>query len=190
MDDNADIDIWNINESVLDYNFIGMWTITILDAFNTPKSGTTTISAVVRSKVVKDNIVFFSHIPKKFDVDDIIMDGFIGIYSKISEKVSMGDTKGMVGFMFLYAIRSNEIIKNRIKYKNGYIIISKCEIDDIVYNSTQDFTFDVIYYMEGVKNPILKGIKIKIPIKCFNQYVKMRNLFYNEYIGAKTILNS
>ena len=188
MEDNDITDIWNISESALDNNFIGMWTITILDSFNTPKSGEATVSAVVRSKVLNDNILLYAYIPKKFDVNDIILDGSIGIYSKITEKINMGDNKGTIGFMFLYAIKSDEIVNKRIKYKNGYTITYKGEIDDIVYNSQLDYTFEVIYYLEGIKNPVLRGLRIAIPIEKFNHYVNMRNLFYIEYTGAKSII--
>ncbi len=185
---NKEDDIWNINEELLDNTFIGMWTITILDSFNTPKAGSDVVTAVVRSKVLENYIVLYSHIPKKFDVSSIVMDGSVGIYSKITEKIHMTDIKGMVGFMFLYAIKSTEIIENKIKYKNGYIIKSKGEIDDIVYNAQKDCTVDIIYYMEGFKNSILSGMKVIIPVETFNYYVKMRDVFYNEYTGAKAII--
>ena len=192
MDKNDDerlLDIWEVNENNLDLQFMGLWSITPLDNFNTPKSGTVSTLTVVRSKIQGNNIVLYSYLPNKHNNTDIVMDGNVGIQSKISEKVLMKDNKGLIGMIFIYALTPNDVISKRQTYKNGYIIDTEGEIDDIVYSANGEYKFKVTYYIENCKTSVLKGIRVVIPIEKFNHYVKMRDLYYMEYIGAKAIIN-
>lgn len=183
--------MWDIKDSDFDLTYIGQWDITLLDNYLSQKSGTQIKNAVVRSIVDREKgvITLYSHVPNFYNSNHIIMNGEHGICGKIGEKTKIGTTTvGKINTLYLYNISPDDV-KHKVKTEEGkYVLHGKCEFDDLVFNGNKEYIFDVTYYICGDKKPILHGMTIEIPIDKFNNYVKMRDIWYFEYEGSKSIL--
>lgn len=183
--------MWNIEESDFDTTYLAQWEITQLDHRLSQKAGTVSIHAVVRSVVNKNEgtITLYSFVPgcSKNSRDFIIMNGSVGLSGKIGEKSKLSSGTGRVNTIYLHSLSQEFIQHNQIKVgKDKYQLSGTCEFDDVVYNAHDDYTFPVTYYIRGRKK-ILHGLSIVIPIDKFNNYVRMKNLWYIDYDGAKEI---
>lgn len=175
--------MFKYNENDLDTHFIGQWDIHYVDDYGMIKAGTVSRSAVVRSLIddSKGIIKLISIIPIKNGVSPIIIDGTTGFYGKISER-AMGskDELTRVDFLHIKILKASDISKYVVE--NGYKIWeTTAEIDDIVFNGDNTYTYSFKYIGKG---NILIGMIIDIPISHFNHYVHMRDLWYRDYKGA------
>ena len=184
--------MWNINESDLDKTFMGQWEITRVDDYLTQKSGTTVRNAVVRSRIdTKAGIIrLYSHLPTRYGLDPIVVDGSYGFCGRITERIKLSDTKPNISFLYLKVIKPEEMLSDMKKVAEGmYTLEGKAEIDDVVFNAQGDYTFPVTYLIKGEKQLYLWGLSLEIPIGKYNHYVKMRDVWYHDYEGSKVIIS-
>lgn len=181
----------DIREKDLDKVFIGSWEITEIDDYKTPKSGKIPSNGVIRSKVNhKDGtITLYGRIHPRFGEQNVVMDGSVGIYSKITERALIAEnTIGRVNFLWIKLITPDNVISFRKSSGEGYILETEAEIDDVVFNGDGDYTFPAKYFINIInKQPILTGLEINIPICKFNHYIHMRDLWYRDYKGSSVI---
>ncbi len=181
--------MWNICEEDLDKNFMGQWEITRVDDYLTQKSGTEPRDAILRSKVEGNVIKLYSHLPSRYGLDPIIVDGSHGICGRITERIKIDDTKTNVNFLYLKVVKPKDIISSMKKVAEGmWTITGEAEIDDVVFNAKGDYTFPFTYHLKGDKQPYLWGLSLEIPIEKYNHYIKMRDIWYNDYEGSKIII--
>nr|QBK86266.1 MAG: hypothetical protein LCMAC102_00610 [Marseillevirus LCMAC102] len=186
--------IWKLKDQDLDNTFIGQWEVTCTDDYDTPKAGTSIRTAVVRSKVDLENEIvrLYSYLTPRFGVDNIPMDGSVGVYGKITERSRVGvDSITRTDFLWIQSISPSDIkykIQNIDGEKDKYTLLSTAEFDDVVFNAIGEYTFPITYHLKGEKIPMLWGLSIEIPLQKFNHYIRMRNLWYRDYEGAKIIV--
>lgn len=179
-----------IKDRDLDETFIGQWEIVRADDYLTPKAGTVPIITVVRSKKDLDAgvITFYSVIHPKFKNDPIPMDGSAGIMGRITERFeSSPSSLNRIEVMYLHCISGSEILEKTEKFEDGYIIKGTGEFDDIVWQQEHS-PIDIIYHIKGEKTKYLWGMEVSIPIDSYNNYVRMRDLWYRDYHGCQQIL--
>jgi hypothetical protein len=179
-----------IREKDLDETFIGQWEIVRTDDYLTHKAGTSPIVSVVRSK--KDLelglVTFYSVIHPKFKNDPIPMDGSVGIMGRITERFEANPpTLTRIEVMYLHCISGTEIVE-RMKHVDGETIIEgTCEFDDICWQKKEYSSIPITYHIKGDKTRYLWGMELTIPIDLYNNYVKMRDLWYRDYKGCLAI---
>ena len=180
----------------LDTVFIGQWEITQIDDYKSPKAGKSSVHSVVRSKVkITDDrdgvITLYSKLHSRCGEQNIVMDGTVGLYSKITERFFISEaTATRVDFLWIKLIRPDQInsLKETIEEGKKYIVCAEAEMDDIVFNGDNRYTFNVKYHIDVVdKQHLLSGLELEMPIKKFNHYVHMRNLWYRDYKGSEII---
>lgn len=182
-----------LTEEYLDKIFIGQWEITQIDDYKTPKAGKTQRISVVRSKVDsnKEVITLYSRLHPRYGEQNIMMDGSIGIYGKITERFFITEaTITRVDFLWIKLVSPDKInsLKEKIVDGKKYTIETQAEIDDIVFNGDEKYTFCAKYDIEVIdKQHILTGLEITIPVEKFNHYVQMRDLWYRDYKGSSPI---
>jgi len=179
-------------EKDLDTHFLGQLIVHNVDDYGSIKAGTTSKVATVRSKVNFETgyITFVSLLSSRYGVTDIIMDGSVGLYGKITEKIiQKGDEKTSVDLFYLKHIQSDKISKNYYITSDGYKVWEGlCEMDDVVFNGGGVYGYPVFYYGTNTNCSKLVGITIEIPIKHMNYYIHMRNLWYLDYKGCKDLI--
>jgi len=182
--------MWSIKETNLDRTFFGQWELTRVDDYLTEKAGTATRSAMVRSQIDHERgvIKFFSHLPHRYGLDPIIIDGSYGLCGRITERIRIDGSSHNITFLYLRLIKANEILEKITKDDvDNRTISGTAEVDDVVFNANNEYTFDCTYYLKGQKQPLMWGISLEMPIAKFNHYVKMRDVWYKDYDGAKGI---
>lgn len=182
---------FNYTEQDLDTHFIGQWDIHNVDDYGTIKAGTHSRSAVVRSKINLEHgtITLVSILSTRYGVTDIIIDGSIGLYGKITERARSGDddNKTLVRAEFGCAqlLSSEKLREECHKTTDGYRVWrGTFELDDIVFNMSGRYSYPMYYFAKGNH---LVGMQLEMPIKDFNHYVHMRDLWYRDYRGTKEI---
>lgn len=187
----------NINfdyaETDLDIHFIGQWEVHHIDKYGSIKSGTNSRSTVVRSQVnrLKGVVKLVAYIPDRNGVTDVIMDGSTGFHSKITERIAANKEHEWirVDFLYIHVLSEEQIRKGYTKTDDGYRVWKTiAEIDDIVYNQNKEYTYPFYYFAEDTIAPKLLGMYVEIPIKHFNHYVMMRDLWFKKYKGAQEII--
>ena len=179
-----------MQESDLDRTFMGQWEITRVDDYLTQKAGTSIRNTVIRSRVdlEKGVICLYSHLPTRYGLDPIVADGTYGICGKIVERIKIDSGKPNVSFLYLRVNKGEDILSSLKKVGPGrYTLQGIAEIDDVVFNAQEDYTFPFTYYLKGEKQPYLWGVSIEIPIGKYNHYVKMRNVWYHDYEGSQVV---
>lgn len=181
--------LMNITESELDKFFIGEWEITQIDDYNSPKAGTAANSAIVRSKVDEKSqtVTLYGYIPERYGTTDISLTGDVGIHGKVTERIRIEAGFTRVDFLWFRAVSASKILETTEEVSPGkYILKTFAEIDDIVYNSTGEYVYPVVYHLRG-RNKILRGFEMTIPYKAFNTYIQMRDVWYKDYCGSKKL---
>lgn len=181
--------MWEIDETNLDRTFLGQWEITRVDDYLTEKAGTVTRTAVVRSVVdIKTNTInLYAHLPSRYGLDPIVVNGSFGLCGRITERIKVGESRLNINCLYLRLIKPDETLKNLKEIApKRYVLRGKAEFDDVVFNSQGKFSFSCVYYFRG-KQPYLWGLSLSIPIDKFNHYIKMRDIWYQDYDGSKII---
>jgi len=148
---------------------------------------------VVRSRVnlKEGTITFYSQIHSRYGEQNIVMDGSVGIYGKVTERFFISETTiARIDFLWIKLILPDKIntIKKELIEGKKYIIETEADIDDVVFNTDGEYTFHVKYHIDVInKQYLLKGLEIVVPIDKFNHYVHMRNLWYRDYKGSEII---
>nr|QBK85999.1 MAG: hypothetical protein LCMAC101_05940 [Marseillevirus LCMAC101] len=176
----------------LDETFIGQWEIVRVDDYLTPKAGTAPIIAIVRSKKDLDLgiITFYSVIHQKFKNDPIPMDGSVGIMGRITERFEVNPPGlNRIEVIYLHCISGSDILEKIENKDEDMIIKGTCEFDDICWQKEKYSSMDITYYIRGEKTRYLWGMELVIPIALYNNYVKMRDLWYRDYKGCQAILH-
>jgi len=184
--------MWDIQESDLDRSFLGQWEVTRVDDYLTPKAGTTSRSAIIRSKIdpEREVVKLYSYLPERYGLDSITVDGSYGLCGRVTERIKMENTKPNICFLYLHVIKAEDIpsrLKESGDIPGRYTLEGEAEIDDVVFNAQGNYTFPFTYYIKGEKNPVLWGLSLEIPIAKYNHYIRMRDIWYHDYEGAKII---
>jgi hypothetical protein len=186
---------FNFVEKDFDYTFLGQWIIHNVDDYGSIKAGTVSRTCTVRSKVdfQNDCIILAAFVPERYGVENIIMDGSVGLYGKIVEKVITSNKEGqtIIDFLYIKYLKAENIQKDYVINENGFRVWqTKAEIDDLVFNKDENYTYPFYYIGTNTYSSKLVGMLIEIPINHFNHYVHMRELWYNDYKGSKEIHQS
>ncbi len=181
---------FSYTEKELDTHFIGELEIHHIDDYDTIKAGSTSKSAVVRSRLDFNRgvIKLVAVIPDKFGANHITMDGSSGFYGKISER-AIGYNEELLSVTFLYIklLSAESVSKGYQMTSDGYKVWrAEAEIDDVVFNQDNTYSYPLYYFAKGKGSPRLAGMYTEIPIAHFNHYVHMRDLWYRDYRGSQT----
>jgi hypothetical protein len=189
------IPIFNLSEKDFDYTFLGQWIVHNVDDYGSIKAGTLSRTCTVLSKVNfdKGTITLTAYIPDRYGVNDIIMDGSIGLYGKIVEKIGTGKEgeKITVDFMYIKYLQAEKVQKDYVINEKGQCVwICNSEIDDLLFNKDGTYTYPFYYFGTNNFSSKLLGMMIEIPIVHFNHYVHMRDLWFIDYKGSKEVHNT
>lgn len=186
-----DIPDFNFTEKDLDTTFIGQWDLHHIDNFGSIKAGTESIKTVVRSYIDFDtkNINLISIIPERNGVTNVYMDGSTGFYGTISERTTNYKEAELIRMNVLYIklLKAKNVLKDFIIKDNKKIWKTSAEMDDIIFNYDNKYTYPFYYFGTNEYNPKLIGMFIKIPIQNFNHYIRMRDLWIKDYKGVERI---
>ena len=179
---------FNFTEKDLDTHFIGHLSLEHIDDYGQIKAGSTSVTTTVRSIVDTEGgiIKLIAHIPTRHGVDKLVMDGSTGLYGTITERMAYinGDMI-KIDALYIKLLTANEMREATQKTIDGYTVWrTSLEFDDIIFNQDKQYSY-LLYYF--AKNKKLIGIYAEIPIRHFNHYVHMRDLWFREYKGAKKI---
>lgn len=176
----------------LDTHFIGQWDVHHVDKYGSVKAGTNSRTTVVRSRIDQRTgvIILVAHLPDRNGVTDIIMDGSTGFHSKISERITISkdDEYTRVDCLYIKLLTESQVRKEYTRTGNGYRVWETvAELDDVVYNQNDAFRYPFYYLATDTTAPKLVGMYVEIPIADFNEYVRMRDLWFKNYKGARVI---
>lgn len=192
------MDINTISYENLDDFFIGTLSLSILDDYHQVKSGTSSYTGSVRSKVDKNKgiVYLISYLPIRGGTNKLNLHNIKFLNGRITERFKTSCSSSSIQnitSIYLRDINTSQIREAEIvdKDKNILTFKHKCEFDDVLFNlNDEDFTFDVTYYIK--KNKIglyFHALVIEIPITKFNLYIEARNNWYRHYAGCTTIIN-
>ncbi len=179
---------FNYTEKDLDTHFIGHLTLDHIDDYGHVKAGSVSISTTVRSIVDTERgiIKLIAHIPIRHGIDQFIMDGSTGLFGTITERmIYVNGDLIKIDALYIKLLSANEIQKLSHKTTDGYTIWrTSIEFDDVLFNQDGQYSYPLYFFAKGSK---LIGLYVEIPIRHFNHYVHMRDLWFCEYKGAKKI---
>lgn len=174
-----------LKNSDFDDIFLGGVGLQRVDDFGTIKSGTSTMTGLIRSKTEADEMKLCCFLPLRVGLNSykFYMDGHVGLCGTIKENIKMGQHKKDVEFGYLRYV-SNETILNRTKMGDIGCFFGDFEMDEILWNVNNTYTYPVKYYT-CEKEKRLIGLTLSIPITTYNEYVRARNKWYNDYDGGE-----